>query len=244
MGGYDTASFVYDVWPGVSGYGTPRFWLRYFSPSYNTPLNTSSSNANHECRAIWDSNSGSPMLGPITTPYQPRLSGSYAEGHADAQTFASAMLTAYYDVAPLVTPSNGQLYCWLDQEASTSLSVNYWNGWSNYIYGYHFDNAGYPLYPCLYCNPSAPPPNCSTIGNASATYCTAVWASEPLRCNNYVKSPPSWAAENCSCCTSTPTRLWQFNDGTGICNSSPVDQDIGAPGFNTPSYCFYLLNRP
>ncbi|HUA27436.1 MAG TPA: hypothetical protein VMC03_01010 [Streptosporangiaceae bacterium] len=247
MPGYDTASLVTSAWPNAdsNGYGTPLFWLRYFTPCYFTPVNTSSSNANSECAEIWDSNSSSPMLGPITTPTQSRLSGSTAEGQADAQSLASALLTTYHDVVPLLLPTDNSLYCWLDQEASTSLSVSYWNGWSGYLDGYNFASLGtYPLYPCLYCNPDSPPPNCSTIGSSSANYCFAVWSSEPLRCGNYVKSPPSWAAENCSAYTSTPTRLWQFNDGSGICNSSLVDQDSGAPGFYTPAYCFYLDAKP
>ncbi len=247
MAGYDTASLVTSAWPNAqaNGYGTPLFWLRYFSPCYFTPVNASSSNANAECREIWISNSSNPMLGPITTPTQSRLSGSSAEGHADAQTFASAMVTAYLDVVPMLLPANGNLYCWLDQEASTSLSLAYWNGWAAYLDGYDFDGSGtYPLYPCLYCNPGAPPPNCSTIGSSSAYYCFAVWSSEPLRCGNYVKDPPSWAAENCAPYSSTPTRVWQFNDGSGICNGSLVDQDTGAPGFYTPSYCFYLDSEP
>ena len=247
MAGYDTASLVTSAWPNAEayGFGTPLFWLRYFSPCYYTPVNTSSSNANAECREIWISNSSSPMLGPITTPTQSRLSGSSAEGQADAQTLASALVTVYQDVAPLLLPSNGELYCWLDQEEATSLSVAYWDGWAGYLDPYDFDGMGtYPLYPCLYCNPDAPPPNCSTIG-AATYYCTAVWSSEPLRCSNYVKSPPStWAAENCSAYTTTPTDVWQFNDGSGICNDSLVDQDSGAPGFYTPSYCFYLEAEP
>ena len=61
-------------------------------------------------------------------------------------------------------PSNGQLYCWLDQEYSTSLSSDYWNAWAHYIAEYDFAGLGtYPLYPCLYCDPYSPYPNCSTI---------------------------------------------------------------------------------
>lgn len=245
MGGFDTASFVYDAWPQVSGFGKPLFWLRYFTPCYTTPLNVSASSANAECDAIWSSNSSSPMLGPITVPTQSRLSGSTAEGNADAQSFCAALSVTYTDVIPLQLPSNGQLYCWLDQEPNTSLSVSYWNGWAGYIDGFNFAGYGtYPLYPCLYCNPNAAPPNCSTIGNSSAYYCFAVWASEPQECGTDISSPPSWRAETCSAYTSTPTQLWQFCDGTGICNSSPVDQDKGAPGFYTPSYCFYLSSKP
>jgi hypothetical protein len=248
MAGYDTASLVTSAWPNAEsyGFGTPLFWLRYFSPCYFTPVNTSSSNANAECREIWISNSSSPMLGPITTPTQSRLSGSSAEGQADGQTFASAMVTAYLDVVPLLLPNNGELYVWLDQEASTSLSLAYWNGWADYLGLYDWEGTGsLPLYPCLYCNPDSPPPNCSTIGNSDAWPAAAVWSSEPLRCGNYVKSPPStWAAENCGSLSATPTEVWQFNDGSGICNDSLVDQDSGAPGFYTPSYCFYLDSEP
>ena len=103
MAGYDTASFVYNAWPGVSGYGTPLFWLRYFSPCYTTPLNTSSSNANNECRAIWNSNSSSPMLGPITVPYQPRLSGTSAEVKERA-------VTLFYEQMVIVEKQLGHIH--------------------------------------------------------------------------------------------------------------------------------------
>ena len=115
MSGFDTAAFVYDVWQeAVAQFGTPNFWIRYFSPSQTTPINVSSSNACEECLAMWQS--GGHYLGPISFPPQSNLSGTTADGQADAQTFANAMQTVYYDVLPLLLPSNNELYCWLDQE--------------------------------------------------------------------------------------------------------------------------------
>jgi hypothetical protein len=244
MAGYDTASFVQDVYAAAdSRYGHPSFWLRYFSPSQTTPINTSSSNANTECRAMWDSSGH--YLGPITVPAQSRLSGTSAMGQADAQTFASSMHTVWLDVGPLLLPSNNTLYCWLDQEASTSLSLSYWNGWSGYIDGYVWGSQ-LPLYPCLYCNPCSAPPNCSTIGNANANFCFAVWSSEPQKCGYSVTNPPPWAAQTCGQCSSysgTPTHLWQFAD-QGVCNLSVnVDMDLGG-GITYSNYCFNVSSRP
>jgi hypothetical protein len=241
MGGFDTANTVQNVRvSAVNEFGAPNFWMRYFTPSpaadqlNNDPV--------PECQAAWDS--GGHYIGPISAPTQSRLSGSSAQGQADAQAYASALLSAYHAVGPLLLPANSTLYCWLDQEYSTSLSLNYWNGWAGYLDGYNFAGLGtYPLYPTLYCDPASPYPNCSTIGNASADYCYAVWSNEPEPCGT-LKNPPSWRADTCAGYASTPTRLWQFGE-QGVCGySANVDLDLGASGFTTANYCFNVSSRP
>jgi hypothetical protein len=130
------------------------------------------------------------------------------------------------------------LYCWLDQEYSTTLSVPYWNGWSGYVYAYEFGSNGpFPLFACLYCDPNSPYPNCSTIGNSSAYTCTAVWSSEPEPCTASITNPPSWKAYSCS---ASPTKVWQYGEQQACGYSANVDLDVGASGFNTANYCFYL----
>lgn len=246
MAGYDTASFVQDVYQAAdSTYGAPGYWLRYFSPSPNTPVNSSSSNANAECRAVWDS--GAKHLGPITSPAQSRLSSnSSSEGHADAQTTASALYNTWLEVGPLLLPSNGVLYTWLDQEASTSLSLGYWNGWGNFINGYNWPGNGFPLFASLYCNPCAAPPNCSTIGNANAAVCFAVWSSEPQKCGFSVRNPPPYAPETCSGCAgvNVASKLWQFAE-KGACGLSVnVDMDVSNISAGYASNCFNVSSRP
>jgi hypothetical protein len=239
MAGFDTASTVTSGLRSAarSAFGQPAFWIRYFSPCYFTAVNSSSSNANAECEQIWSS--GGHYLGCVSTPTQSRLSGSSAEGRADAVTFVNAMISVYYDVGPLLLPSNGILYCWLDQEASTSLSLAYWNGWAGYINGYEF-NGAYPFFPGLYCNPDSAPPNCSIVDSASASPCWGVWSSEHQVCRNSVSSPPAWDAESCAV---VATKLWQYAD-QGVCFSTGVDLDLGASGFNTASYCFNVSSNP
>lgn len=171
-GGYDTASTVATGWASAhsNGSGTPTFWLRYFSPCYTTPFNVSRTSANDECSSIWDINSSSPTLSPITVPLQSRLAGSTAEGQDDAQAFVSALTTVYDEVAPFLIPTNNQLYVWLDQEEAYGLSLGYWNGWATYVGLNDFGgDTAEPLYPCLYCNPDAPSANCSTIQNGGAS---------------------------------------------------------------------------
>src|ERR671934_1862182 len=138
MAGYDTASFLQDV-PATGAantYGTPAFWIRYFTPSPNGTVNSSSSNAISEGRAAWDS--GGNYLGCVSSPSQSRLaltgSSGTSAGNADAQSFANAIhAVKTYLGSHITLPSNGTLYCWLDQEPSSSLSLAYWNGWSGYI---------------------------------------------------------------------------------------------------------------
>ena len=240
MTGYDTAGAIQDTYPSAhKEFGAnPSFWLRYFHPSPAAYL--FEDDAIEESRGAWDS--GAPSVGCISSPLQYRLSGSAAEGQADAQAFAAAMLTAYHAVSPLLLSSNGKLYCWLDQEYSTSLGSSYWNAWANYIAEYDFAGLGtYPLYPCLYCDPYSPYPNCSTIAKSRGVNVpSAIWSSEPEPCGSVTK-PPHW---NADICATVPTRLWQFGE-QGACNySANVDLDLEDPEFVMADYCFYVKSRP
>jgi hypothetical protein len=240
MTGYDTAGQIQNTY--VSAHrefgANPSFWIRYFNPSPAADLFHEDAVA--ESRGAWDS--GGPFVGCISAPRQSRLSGSAAEGLADAQAFAAALLTAYHAVRPLLLPANGQLYCWLDQEYSTSLSSSYWNAWASYIANYNFAGLGtYPLYPALYCAPFSPYPNCSTIAKSrGVNKPVAVWSSTPEPCGSLTR-PPRWNAAHCAV---IPTRLWQFGE-QGVCNfSANVDLDVSAPGFVMTSHCFRLKYRP
>ena len=240
MTGYDTAGTIQDTYPSArSEFGAnPSFWIRYFTPSPAAYLFTDDAIA--ESQGAWDS--GGPFVGCISAPRQSRLSGSAAEGQADAQAFAAAMLAAYHAVGPLLLPSNGRLYCWLDQEYSTSLSSSYWNAWANYLAEYDFAGLHtYPLYPCLYCDLYSPYPNCSTVAKARGVNVpSAIWSSEPEPCGS-LRKPPGWHPEVCG---TVPTRLWQYGE-QGACDySSNVDLDVGAPGFVTAHYCLRVHSRP
>jgi hypothetical protein len=239
MAGYDTAGTIQDTYASAyDEFGAdPGFWIRYFTPS--PAADVFDSDPEPESAGAWDS--GGHYVGCISAPTQSRLSGSEAEGQADAQSFAAAMQSAYYAVEPLLLPANGQLYCWLDQEYSTSLSLDYWNGWADYIANYNFADLGtYPLYPCLYCDPYSPYPNCSTLATSGAAACQAVWSSEPEPCGS-LASPPAWDADECG---TVATELWQYGE-QGACGlSANVDLDVGAPGFTTADYCFNVSASP
>jgi hypothetical protein len=240
MTGYDTAGPIQDTYkPAHSEFGAkPAFWIRYFNPSPAADL--FENDAVSESRGAWDS--GGNYVGCICAPHQSRLSGSAAEGHADAQAFAAAMLTAYRAVHPLELPTNNQLYCFLDQEYSTSLSPAYWNAWASYIAEYNFAGHGtYPLYPCLYCDPYSPYPNCTTIAKSKGINIpAAIWSSEPEPCGS-VSRPPKWRVDECA---TVPTKLWQFGE-QGACHySANVDLDQSAPGFSMPAHSFWVKSRP
>jgi hypothetical protein len=240
VAGYDTASEIQNVYQSAHNeFGAdPNFWLRYFSPSPAADVFNSDPTA--ECEAAWSS--GGKSIGCITEPSQGNLNTNSAQGQADAQTFCAAVYSAYTTVHPLNLPSNETVYCWLGQEASTYLDSGYWNGWAGVVAGYEFaENGTHPLYPCLYCNPDAPPPNCSIIDNPDNVQCVAVWSSEPEPCTASITNTPAWNAESCP---SVATKLWQYAE-QGACGlSANVDLDVGAPGFYTPDYCFNLAANP
>lgn len=246
MAGYDNAAPIQEVYVAAHDeFGVdPNFWMRYFTPS--PAADVFSADAVTESVACWDS--GARAIGCISAPTQSRLSGSSAEGLADAQSFAASMLSAYYAVVPILVPSNNQLWCWLDQEYGTSLSLSYLDGWANYIANYNFAGLGtYPLYPCVYCTPSAPSPNCSTFARATGLNVpAAVWAPVPEYCDGLAGPPGTFEAEECSAYSSSrvPTRLWQYAE-QGVCGwSAAVDLDVGAPGYNNADYCFRLDAKP
>jgi hypothetical protein len=168
-------------------------------------------------------------------------------GQADAQTLANALYNTWANVGPLQLPSNGQLWCWLDQEPGTGLTLAYWNGWSGTIDGYVWAATGtLPLYPCMYTNPCNPQPNCSIVGREDANWCYSIWSYQPQRCAYSNNNPPPWEPTTCSGCSSFPrttTNLWQFAQPNSCGYSPNVDQDVGG-GITYGNYCFYLSYRP
>jgi hypothetical protein len=244
MAGYDTVSLLTDttVANGVSQFGTPNFFIRYFNPCPDTSFNSSSANANAEARKAWDF--GTRNIGVISAPGD--TAGSSAEGHADAQTFAASLQTAFNDVAPMLLPSNDILFCWLDLEASQALSSAYWSAWAGELMSWNWERIGvYPLWPGLYCAPCSNEPNCSSI---SLNNTLGIWSSTP-ECfpGASVSNPPAWKADSCLGCgvaNLVSTYLWQFAE-PGACHYGPnVDMDLGAPGFNYGTTCFSLQSRP
>ena len=97
MSGYDTAGKIQNTYASAHReFGVhPAFWIRYFNPSPAADLFNDDAVA--ESQGAWDS--GGPYVGCISAPRQSRLSGSAAEGLADAQAFCACPFRGY----PLVT---------------------------------------------------------------------------------------------------------------------------------------------
>lgn len=244
--GYDNAATIQDVYVSAHDeFGVdPNFWMRYFTPSpaadifSNDPLS--------ECIAAWDS--GGPYVGCVSAPYQSRLSGSSAEGLADAQSMAASMLSSYYAVGPLDLSSFNIIDCLLDDEYSTPLSLSYWDGWANYIANYNFAGLNsYPLYPNCYCTPSSPEPNCSIFAEATGiNRPSMVWSPVPEFCDGLAGPPGTYEPEQCSTYSSSkvPTNLWQYAE-QGACNwSAAVDLNVCDPDINWQNYCFRIVSAP
>jgi hypothetical protein len=243
MAGYDTAGPIHETYVSARDeFGRdPAFWIRYFSPSPAADIFADDAVA--ESAGAWAS--GGPYVGCVSAPYQSRLSGSAAEGLADAQTYCASMLAAWNSVAQLKLPASNQLWCYLDQEYSTPLSQSYWNAWAHYIAEYNFANLRtYPLYPALYCDPLSPFPNCSVLAAATGVNIPAsVWASEPEPCGG-LASPPAFDADECSAVSRSkvPSHLWQYGEQVGCGYSANVDLDVG--NVLTSAYCFRVVSDP
>ena len=243
MSGFDTAGPVHRTFQSARReFGQPpRYWIRYFSPSPAADIFADAAVA--ESAGAWDS--GGPFVGCVSSPSQYRLSGSFAEGQADAQAYAASLLAAWNVVAQLKLPANNQLWCFLDQEYSTGLSLSYWDAWANYLANYNFANLRtYPLFPAVYCDPYSPYPNCTVFAAATGINVPAsVRSSEPEPCGS-LASPPAYDADECSSVSRSkvPSHLWQFGEQVGCGYSANVDLDLG--NLNTPSYCFRVVARP
>ena len=243
MAGYDTAGQIQNTYVSARNeFGrAPAFWIRYFSPSPAADI--FADDPVSESLGAWDS--GGPFVGCVSSPYQSRLSGSFAEGQADAQTYAASMLAAWNAVAQLKLPTTNQLWCFLDQEYSTGLSLSYWDAWASYLANYNFANLHtYPLYPAVYCDPFSPYPNCSVFAVATGVKVpAAVWSSEPEPCGT-LKHRPNFDAQQCSSAarTKVPSHLWQFGEQGGCGYSANVDLDLG--NLNTRSFFFKVVARP
>jgi hypothetical protein len=243
MAGYDTAGRIHQTYQSAYGeFGRPpAFWIRYFSPSPAADIFADDAVA--ESGGAWASEG--PYVGCVSSPPQYRLSGSAAEGLADAQTYCASMLAAWNAVAQLKLPANNQLWCYIDQEYSTGLSQSYWNAWASYIANYNFARLHtYPLYPALYCAPFSPYPNCTTIAAARGLAIPAsVWSSEPEPCGG-LKNRPTYDAQECSSVSRSkvPSHLWQFGEQPGCGYSANVDLDEG--NVITANYCFHVVSDP
>jgi hypothetical protein len=239
MSGYDTAGPIQDTYVSArEEFGrNPSFWIRYFTPSPAADIFSDSAFA--ESQGAWDS--GGHCVGCVCAPYQSRLTGSAAEGQADAQSMAASLVSAWLTVGPLHMPSNNILYCFLDQEASSALSLDYWDGFAGYLANYRFGKHGYALYPALYCDPYSPLPNCSTIAAAKGhNRAAAVWSSEPEPCGS-LAHPPQWDAQACK---AVPTKLWQYAEQDACGYWANVDLDVGAPGHDQALFCFDVVSDP
>jgi hypothetical protein len=239
MAGFDS----YDTIQGTVGHrpsGTPDFWIRYFDPCPGTGFN---SDPDAEKSAALSA--GCKHIGAIASP--PSLSGTYADGHADGQTFGHSLQAGAVDGVSL--PSNHELYCWLDCEPSEPISSEYWNGFADAINGWEWrrEAGNYPLFACLYCAPDNNPNHpCRAVNRYNSTNglydCYAAWVPQPQSSNSF-SNPPAWPSNIANCAganNGVPTKLWQWTTQPNNSNTY-VDFDEGAPGFNTENYCFVIV---
>lgn len=235
----------------VRGYYTgtnPVFWGRYFG-GYNANFTVMNLETSTEIQAECDDMKaqGIRWIVPINSPQGTnRVAGTSTDGIADAQAFCKGIGAAIgASGGRMALPGSGELYCYLDVEPGAPFSQDYWNGWSNTVYTYLYNNT-YPFYPACYCNPADGRP-CVNFANGPVPI-SAVWANEPNAGCGGCSSSPTWAPNTCS---GVYTALWQY-DIANVCQDAkcrgssfpPVDLDKTNPGTDgsdpATNYMLYL----
>lgn len=216
------------------------FWARYVAPVGSSGCQSLDVDPYDECVAL--KNAGFNWIQPVTTPGDYSSTGNstndYNRGYSDGQAACATIINAINNSSGrLAMPGGGVLYLYLDVEANTSLSSDYWNGWATAIYYYQY-NGGTPFFECCYCNPSDGLNTCSVLSSATgAAVCYGIWSSEPEPlCSGCYSPGPSWAPNQCANLT---TFAWQYGEqdpcinygqpGACFSNFPPVDLDQTNP---------------
>jgi hypothetical protein len=149
---------------------------------------------------------GARYLGLVWASDSSQTTGDYSVGYNNGTTFCNTALWYWNQVTPLTLSAQDSLYLYLDQEPSQTTSPSYWNGFADAINGFQWPGNTYPLWAALYCDPSAPQPNC-TLSPAPQ----AIWSFEPEYCGwckPFGKEPSGGRPTNCG--GHPPVIAWQY----------------------------------
>jgi hypothetical protein len=237
--GVDTADALNNIswdafknWCGMY----PAFAGRYFGSGYDW--------VQGEFVAAYNTTGGAlgkivPIQASQSSRQQTAGSAGYSYGVSDA-TATCQNIGLAISAGQLNIPSSGSVYVYLDVEAGTELTTDYWAGWSHTVFNCPL-GANSPYWPGIYAwygqqsnGKYSLDSNVQNALNSSytsypgqATQCYGLWSSEPELCSfcNFPKTSPSWSVFNscsqniCGVHKPIPLLLYQFAE-KGACNTA------------------------
>ena len=184
---------------------------------------------------------GPPQPNPNNYRSREEVPGStgFSYGDADAIETCNNIVAALR--SELSLPTTGSAFVYLDVEAGTQLTVDYWAGWANRIFNFRLSSGAEPFFPAIYCN--FVPQNGLFIPNTVIQYvlnnayiqypnypvlCYGFWTNEPEPCSNCAPSPGlNWAQFGMysqpygGTSLAVPLYLWQYAEVGGCKDTSP-----------------------
>jgi hypothetical protein len=150
--------------------------------------------------------------------------GSIGHGYGDSDARATCQqIVNALNAGVLAIPPSRQIYVYLDVEANTALSVDYWAGWATAVYHYPAGST-YPFWPCIYGHYTKDPSNGRYSPDVAAALNSSYsnYPSDPTRCFGLWSSEP----EPCSYCNPNASPDWSvFN---------PFSQSYGETAYPVP----------
>jgi hypothetical protein len=207
--GVDTSSLLSNInWTSLNNWWGkyPAFAVRYFGSCTTACSNWSSGEGTNGKLATGGVlNRIIPMQASVLSKQQTTGSTGYNYGVTDANATCQN-IAASITSGELAVPASGVVYVYLDVEAGTILSADYWAGWADTVWHYKVGTSA-PLAGSMYCwfgvqpngSYSADSNVQNALTNASANYptlktlCHSFWSNEP---------------EPCPLCSPTATVTW------------------------------------
>ena len=177
-------------------------------------------------------------VAPIQASQASRQSTGGSTGYGYGQTDAGTTIkniNNFLASGELVKPSSGLVYVYLDVEANTNITADYWAGWANAIWHATDPSGALPYYPCVYTQFTEsggkyyPQSSVQSALNSACTnypnievQCFGLWSNEPEPYSFCSPSAtPDWSVfgtfqqDLCGTYVSVPVLLYQYAENCG-----------------------------
>lgn len=175
----------------------------------------------------------------------------FSQGQSDANTTCLTIL-ANINSEELAVSGSDTVYVYLDVEAGTNLSPDYWAGWADYVWHYNV-NGQEPFFPAMYAHFYADSNGIynldqvleNVLNQVHIAYpnnevcCFGFWTSEPEPCSYCDPNPavvaPQYATYTQPCISggrAVPMVIWQYAE-RGSCPAAPCSRPRSIFGSQT-----------